>query len=76
MPNPRLFDIVSKACGWFYACPFIEVTADSSLEITLHPTKSKHPIELEISVNNETIHKLPTIDSGKLLGWDIETYPW
>jgi hypothetical protein len=45
-------------------------------EITLHPTPSTRPIELELSADDITIHVLPTIEPGQLLQWDMRLLPW
>ncbi|KAF8600055.1 hypothetical protein BDV93DRAFT_511122 [Ceratobasidium sp. AG-I] len=53
----------------------IKVSADSSTEITLHPAVSKHSIGLEILVENKSVYKLPSVNPGQTLRWDLQTFP-
>lgn len=45
-------------------------------EITLEPKSSESPIKLEILVDDAVVHSLRTIERGRDLHWDVQTYPW
>ncbi|KAF8594663.1 hypothetical protein BDV93DRAFT_159998, partial [Ceratobasidium sp. AG-I] len=44
-------------------------------EITIQPITSERSAKLEILVDGRSVHKLSTIEPGKDLHWEMQTYP-